>query len=92
MTNQNNELPNILNISDDFTYATFYHKYFDTGKYIYSTHTGAWFCYDKDNVLTLSCTKTPLKLKNEIFSLILVEPMLHCTLNLANVISKLCRK
>ena len=62
---KNDELPNILNISDDYTCATFYHKYFDTGKYIYSTHTGAWFCYDKDIVLMLSCTKTPFIL-NEI--------------------------
>ena len=43
-----------------------YHKYVDTGKYIYSTHTGAWFCYDEDNVLRLSSTKTPFRLKNEI--------------------------
>ena len=50
-SNQIIELPNILNISDDYTYAAFYHNYFDTGKYIYSTHTGAWFCYDEDNVL-----------------------------------------
>ena len=66
MSTQIIELPNILNISDDYTYATFYHSYFDTGKYIYSTHTGAWFCYDEDNVLRLSSTKTPFRLKNEI--------------------------
>ncbi len=66
MTNQNNELPNLLNMSDDYTYATFYHSYFDTGKYIYSTHTGAWFCYSEDNVLKLSSTKMPCWLKNEI--------------------------
>ena len=66
MNNTNDDLPNILNITDDYTYATFYHKYFDSGKYIYSTHTGAWFCYDKDNVLKLSSTKTPFRLKNEI--------------------------
>ena len=65
-TNNKNDLPNILNISDDYTYATFYNKYFDTGNYIYSIHSGAWFCYDTNNALTISSTKIPIRLKNEV--------------------------
>ncbi len=29
------ELPNILNISDDYTFATYYHKFVDNGNYIF---------------------------------------------------------
>ena len=64
--NTTSELPNILNISDDYTYATFYHRYFVNGDYIFSTHTGTWFCYNKDNTLKQRSTKTPFRLKNNI--------------------------
>ena len=43
MNNNNDGIPNILNISDDYTYATFYHKYFDTGEYIFQLRLESGF-------------------------------------------------
>ena len=65
-TTENGDLPTILAISDDYTYARYYQRHWDTGSYIYSVQSASWFCYDKNNVLTISTTKTPFRLKNEI--------------------------
>jgi len=65
-SSSNEEIPNVLNISDEYTLAAFYNKYFDDGNYIFSSKTATWFYYDRFNVLRESSTKNPFKLKSEI--------------------------